>query len=319
MAIDAALVRSPSSISTGNVIHAGASGGSSFPTMTALNNGTYTEWNQVIGLYNRRTNQAMVTPDTVSYVSAGTSFTASFHNALRTKIDTLRTNFGLSGYSWNQTISAGTTQMKAADINDCYAALNFSSAKSLTSSMASGVYGGFAISQTYEKPRGTFVSRIDDASGVFGSFAGNDSNEIGTPAVDSYYRNRIGFGFAFPNWTNLNGATGTMIMAMSTWINGLSTWAPYCYQSSGNYTSLPANWASHTDTAIGSATYNSSPGPIWFIPAATVKANYGTTKSYIISSDGEFTNSTPSATAGTANINAMYPSAAATLTFDLGF
>lgn len=325
MPLDAAIVRNPTAAAlvTGLPCVLGSFPGSTFPTIAEINASSHL--NQAIALYNRRTNQAMASPDVFSYLTPG-PLLATDMVSLRTKVDTLRTCFGLGGFAWTHStasIISGATYF-ATDLQNLFSALNFSSA--FTQNIGSSQV---AIKEEQQHPAGTtsagYPITITPPAGVFGSFAGFYSNETlsgGTPQ-DINYRNRGGFFVIIPNYSGLaNPSNATLIFFTNAWTNGLGAYTPVVYSSNSDDSSFSSGWWNNKDNFIGNLTYGAA-STTMSISGSIIAARFGGGHmSFLFGHGGEFNGiATPTAPVNTANNSQMQfdPSGTSKITFDYGF
>src|SRR5262249_35036433 len=111
---DAAVVFSPATVTDGSTLITAAPALSSIPRIAEINGGS--DWNQIIGLVNRRTSQVWPAMSLFSYVSSGAMPTAALVNSLRTRINVIRNGVGVGNFNFGTALSTGN-RIRATEIN----------------------------------------------------------------------------------------------------------------------------------------------------------------------------------------------------------
>lgn len=262
-----------------------------FPTMESVN-ADYTDFNQAVALYNRRTNQAMATPDVQPYFDSPDGLNADGLTALRTKINTLRTDFALSTFMWTQPDVKPGYIVKKHQLDELFSALNFGSPtiECLTDFSGNGI---ILSSEIVDNPYGTFSFQNRDKDFyLIGKIAG------GVPHAITRYR--AGFSFEVPAFTGLSTPLATQYFVYSNsnsaWLNALESWNPVLYGSNTDDSGYPSGWQNNLNVLLGSGAYDPGdivPGgthsPRFNISYSFVQSKFGSTMSVVAGSNTETT------------------------------
>jgi hypothetical protein len=278
---DAAVVFSPATITAGSTVIKAGPALSSIPTIAEINGGS--DWNQVIGLVNRRTSQVWPAMSLFSYLGDGEKPTASLVNALRTRINQIRVGVAQSNFNFGTAVSAGN-RIRATEFTALRNSLNFIGTRNI------GGSGGMKGWYRNDNPYGTQSGAAGYTNGpLVGKWSGNP---IFNPDDRPITRFRTMTNFLQPTQWSANYGAVSLKIQVYAWTNSLENWTFEIWSSATDDSGYPStDVAYNLDFFEGSIPFGTT--GLYTVPldVSRVAAHHGSRWSVIMGSDKELSNS----------------------------
>lgn len=277
---DPAVVFSPTTITAGSTLIKAGLALSAIPSIAGINSSS--DWNQIIGLVNRRTSQVWPAMGSFSYLSQGEMPTASLVNSLRTRINTIRNGVNVGSFNFGTAAAAGN-RIKATEFTALRTALNFAGSRNL------GGSGGMRAWFRNDNPYGTEQSESIIVSTIVGKWSGSPSS--GDPSDRPITRWRTMTNFFQPAGLSPNYVT-TLLIQIYSWTNSLEPWTFQIWSSATDDSAYASTSVAYNLNFLeATIPYGSTGDQIVPVDAGRVAAKIGARWSIIMGSNTELANS----------------------------